>query len=200
MQQISPAAERNKSFIFEALNPYLPRGARVLEIASGTGQHAAYICQQRPDIVWQPTDPDPLALQSIESFRLELELNAMLEPLAFNIMGDRPSAIAGPYDLLVNINMIHISPWKACLGLLDNSAELLKTNGTLYFYGPFFQKDVETAPSNIDFDRSLRKRDPLWGLRNLDDVVSEAERRGFRLQKVLPMPANNLSVIFQKAT
>lgn len=198
MKQIAPAAERNKSFIFEALTPYLPQGARVLEIASGTGQHAAYICRQRPDIAWQPTDGDPQSLKSIEAFRLEDELNALLEPVAFNIMDDAPAAIAPPYDLLVNINMIHIAPWKACLSLLNWAEELLKANGFLYFYGPFVEKDRATAPSNIDFDRSLRERNPEWGLRNLEDLVSEADKRGFPLQKVLPMPANNLSVIFQK--
>lgn len=198
MKRYSPAAERNKFPIFEVLNPLLPKNARVLEVASGSGQHAAFFCTQRPDLVWQPTDVDEESLDSIRAFQLECP--AMKEAVRWSVVDDMPSSLKGPYDVLVNINMIHIAPWIACQSLVKHASQLLPADGKLFLYGPFLVKDRETAPSNLEFDRSLKERNPLWGLRELDRVIGEAEAQGFQFQEAVDMPANNLSVIFRRST
>ncbi|MDQ3235334.1 MAG: class I SAM-dependent methyltransferase [Pseudobdellovibrionaceae bacterium] len=197
MKLCSPGAERNKLPIFEVLNPILPANARVLEVASGSGQHAAFLCSQRPDVLWQPTDIDQDAFDSIRAFQLDCP-TTMKEPIKWSVTDARPPSLQGPYDVVVNINMIHIAPWAACLSLLRQASQALVPEGKLFLYGPFVLKDRETAPSNQEFDRSLRERNPLWGLRDLDDVVAEAKARGLIFQRRVDMPANNISVIFEK--
>lgn len=198
LQAISPAAERNKESILEVLNPFLPARARLLEIASGTGQHAHYVCMKRPDIVWQPSDPDPASLASIESFRMEMSGTGFLKPIPWSLLEPLPENLNRPFDVVVNINMIHISPWEACLALLDHCKTWLAQGGVLYLYGPYLIKNRPVAPSNLDFNQSLQERDPRWGLRDLDRVRAEAEARGLRWLKTVDMPANNFSVIFER--
>lgn len=198
MKKFSPAAERNQSFILEALSPYLSAGCRVLEIASGTGQHAAYMTTRRPDILWQGSDPDEESFASLKAFQ-EDQGNNFLKPIPWNVRDEIPASIGKEYDLIVNINMIHISPWEACLELLDKTKVLLRPNGILYFYGPFIVEGEETASSNEEFDNSLRMRNSAWGLRSLNDVVKQARLRGLEFVEVVKMPANNLSLIFRKA-
>lgn len=200
MQRHSPAAERNRSPLFEILNPLLKPGAQVLEIASGTGQHADFICRARPDITWQASDPDEESVQSIQSFHEECRSPAFLRPLRWSVLDPLPPVLDRSFDALVNINMIHIAPWEACLALLDHTKTWLSEGGFLFFYGPFFVKGQPTAESNLAFHESLQERNPNWGLRNLDVLIAEASRRGLSWQKTVGMPANNLSVIFQKVS
>ncbi|RYZ52108.1 MAG: DUF938 domain-containing protein [Proteobacteria bacterium] len=202
MNAFSPAAERNREAIFMALNPFLPEGAKVLEIASGTGQHAVYIAAQRPDIQWQPSDRDEAALRSIpewiegsgvKNVEKPLELDVITHVKDWSSPGRRESL-----DALVSINMIHIAPWEACLALFDLAASALKPRATLFLYGPFLMADRETAPSNLGFDLSLKERNPLWGIRSLETVSRLAEDKGFKRLHVIDLPANNEAVIFQK--
>ncbi|RZA26853.1 MAG: DUF938 domain-containing protein [Proteobacteria bacterium] len=171
VKQVSEAAERNKRLIFEVLNPYLGQGAKVLEIASGTGQHAAHFSRERPDLVWQASDIDPIALASIRAYREELGLSSFCEPVAWDIREDLPSAISGPFDAVLSINMIHISPWESGLSLFLKASALLNPGGILCLYGPFLQEDVPLAASNLSFDHSLRSRNPQWGIRSLETVL-----------------------------
>jgi len=198
LQALSPAAERNKEPILEVLNPLLPQKAQVLEIASGTGQHAQYFCMKRPDIVWQPSDPDRASIISIESYRAETSGTGFKKPEPWSVLEPLPENLNRPFDAVVNINMIHISPWEACVALLDHCKTWLAKGGVLYLYGPYFIKDRPTAPSNLDFHQSLQERDSRWGLRDLDRVRAEAEARGLYWLKTVDMPANNFSVIFEK--
>ena len=198
MKQISPSAERNKALIFDVLNPYLPRDGTVLEIASGTGQHAAYNAEQRRDIHWQPTDIDPVSIASIAAYQAECKQSGMQIPLYFSIQEEPPQGILASYDVMVSINMIHISAWESCLRLLDHATRLLNPGGLLFMYGPFLQDGIPTAPSNLDFDRSLRDRNPAWGIRDLGVVMKEALTRGLQPIKTVAMPANNLCVMFGK--
>lgn len=198
MQARSPAAERNKQPILEVLNPLLLPQARVLEVASGTGQHAQYFCMKRPDIVWQPSDPDQASIASIESYRGELSGTGLNKPEQWSVLESLPEHLNRTFDAVVNINMIHISPWETCLALLDHCKTWLAPGGVLYLYGPYFIKDRPVAPSNLAFHQSLQQRNPLWGLRDLDQVRAEAEAQGLHHIKTVDMPAHNFSVIFKK--
>lgn len=194
----SPAASRNKEPILEVLRRVLPETGLVLEIASGTGEHAAFLATQMPCLSWQPSDPDPGARASIaawsahagnpENLRAPLDLDAAGE--------DWPIAAA---DAIVCINMIHISPWASCRGLMRGAARILPHGGMLYLYGPYRASGRHTAPSNDVFDRSLRAQDPSWGVRDIEDVIAEAEKNGLSFVETVAMPANNLSAIFRKS-
>ena len=197
MKQSSPAVARNREPIAEVLGEILPPRGLILEIASGTGEHAAFFAGAFPKLLWQPSDAEPVALRSIEAWRAESGLFNLLPPISLDVRGAHwPVAEA---DAVLCINMVHISPWPATVGLMRGAARLLRPEAPLYLYGPFLQDDVETAPSNIAFDCDLKARNPDWGLRSLETVTEEAESHGFRLDRVVPMPANNLSVIFRKA-
>jgi SAM-dependent methyltransferase len=198
MPSLSPAAERNKEPIFEILNPLLPKGAQVLEVASGTGQHAAYFCEKRPDLRWQPSDPDPAGFESIMDFYKQRKNEAFLEPIRWSVHDPLPQVLQRKFDAVVNINMIHISPWEACLALLDHCQTWLASGGILYLYGPYMLSDRPTAPSNLAFHQSLQARDPRWGLRELDQVVAAAAERGLQWKRTIDMPANNVSVLFTR--
>jgi len=200
MKQYSPAAERNSLPIFAVLDPLLPVTAQVLEVASGTGQHADFFSQKRPDIIWQPTDYDAESLASILAYQQECTSPALQKPVCWSVIEDRPTLLTGPFDAIVNINMIHISPWEACFGLMQHAEQLLLDEGVLFLYGPFLIHGRETAPSNIDFDRSLQERNPHWGLRDLDQVIAVAAGHGLHFQEFIDMPANNLAVIFHRKT
>jgi SAM-dependent methyltransferase len=193
----APHVARNAAPIAEVLRNVLPRRGLVLEIASGSGEHALHFASEFPALLFQPSDPDPAALRSIDAWRADAGLFNLLPALALDVRAaDWPVAAA---DAILCINMIHISPWPATEGLMRGAGRLLAPGAPLYLYGPYRQVGVETAPSNAAFDQSLRARDPEWGLRDLDDVAAQAGHEGLRLEKVIPMPANNLSLVLRRA-
>jgi hypothetical protein len=194
---VSPSVARNRGVILEVLEPHLPSRGLVLEIASGTGEHAIYNAAACPGLLWQATDPDPAAIASIAAWRNHTALPNVLPPLVLDASGPETWAVAAA-DAVVNINMIHISPWSATQGLMSGAGRLLPKNGLLFLYGPFLERDVETAPSNLAFDRSLRERNAAWGIRQLDEVSALGARHGLSLSRRIAMPANNLSLIFRK--
>jgi SAM-dependent methyltransferase len=192
----APATDRNRDPIASVLRETLPPTGLVLELASGTGEHAVHFARRFPHLEWQPSDPDPNALTSIEAWAADAGLPNLRAPVELDAAGgtwpiDRADAV-------LCINMVHISPWAATLGLLAGAAGLLPPGGPLYLYGPYRRHGIETAASNEAFDRSLRSRNPDWGLRDLEAVVSAAELNGLSLESVTEMPANNLSLVFRK--
>ncbi len=192
----APATARNVDAIIAVLRDVLPDAGSVLEIASGSGEHVVAFARAFPTLTFQPSDPDRQALASIAAWRSEASPANILAPIALDA-----AAQAWPVeraDAILAINMVHISPWEATLGLLDGAARILSSGGPLYLYGAYLRNDAPTAPSNLAFDESLRARDPRWGIRRLEDVVAEAATRGLSLGKVVEMPANNLSVVFAR--
>lgn len=194
MKRESPSVARNRAVLAAALANWLPRRGRVLEIASGSGEHALYFATRFPELTFQPSDPDPEARASIAAYIEEAGLPNLLPPVALDAMGEAPFP---PADVILCINMIHIAPWEATPGLLRRAADALPPDGLLILYGPFLREGVPTAPSNLDFDAELRARDPRWGLRSLDEVAAQAEPQ-FTVPQVMEMPANNLTVVFQR--
>jgi SAM-dependent methyltransferase len=193
----APHVARNAEPIEAVLRGVLPERGLVLEIASGTGEHALHFAHAFPQLRWQPSDPDPAALASIEAWRAGAELPNLLSPIALDACAQEwPVQRA---DAVVAINMVHISPWSATEGLLRGAGRLLARGAPLYLYGPYRQAEVPTVPSNEAFDASLRARDPQWGLRDLEEVAAAAQAQALVLESVVPMPANNLSVVFRKA-
>ncbi len=193
------AAARNTVPILDVLGAILPETGRALEIASGTGQHAAAFAGAFPGIGWQPSDRDAAARNSIAAWVVESGLGNLLPPVDIDVMNAGwPDTVAGELDLIVCINMIHISPWEACEGLMDGAGKLLREGGLLYLYGPYKRDGGHTAPSNAAFDESLRGRNPAWGIRDMGDVEAAAGGRGMALENTVAMPANNFSVIFRK--
>lgn len=192
----APATARNRAPILEVLQRHLPARGVVLEIASGSGEHAVHFAQAFPDLMLQPSDPDPDARASIDAWAAEAALPNIQPALALDATAEVwPIRVA---DAVLCINMIHISPWAAAVGLVRGAAGVLPKDGLLYLYGPFRRDGRHTAPSNEAFDRSLRARDPSWGVRDLETVTALALSHGFAEPLVEPMPANNLSLIFRK--
>ncbi|WJH39242.1 class I SAM-dependent methyltransferase [Aliirhizobium terrae] len=191
-RKYAPAVQRNREAIAAVLKDLLPRDGLILELASGSGEHAVYFAGLFPQLTWQPSDPDPHALTSIEAWREHSGLPNLLAPLNIDAAAS-PWPIAEA-DAVLCINMIHISPWSSTEGLLAGSRKLLKPGQPLFIYGPFIQAGVETAPSNIAFDASLRERNPEWGVRRIYDVIALARDCGFTREEIIPMPANNLFV------
>ena len=192
----APHVVRNAAPIEAVLRGVLPERGLVLEIASGTGEHAIHFARAFPDLQWQPSDPDPAALASIDAWRAGAELPNLLPPIALDVRS--PQWPVERADSILAINMVHISPWSATEGLLRGARRLLARGAPLYLYGPYRQADVPTAPSNEAFDASLRARNPEWGLRDLDDLAAAAEAQALALDAVVPMPANNLSLVFRR--
>lgn len=190
----APAAARNVEPIGDVLGKWLPASGLVLEIASGTGEHALAFARRFPQVAWQPTDPDPQALISIAAWADEGPQN-LNRPLQLDVCAPAWPIVRA--DAILCINMVHIAPWEAALGLLDGAERLLEPAAPLILYGPWLQSGVPTAPSNEAFDLSLRERDPRWGLRLVEDFASEAARRGFQLLERQPMPSNNLMLLFE---
>jgi hypothetical protein len=191
----APATARNRDAILAVLREILPVSGLVLEIASGTGEHVRYFAEALPGLDWQPSDPDPDALASIAAWTEGIP--NIQPPLQLDASApDWPIMRA---DAMLCINMVHISPWVATEGLFAGAARLLECDAPLYLYGPYRRADVPTAPSNDAFDASLKARDPEWGLRDLEDVIALAERHEFCLDRLVEMPANNLSVVFRGA-
>jgi len=192
----SPAAERNKQAIADVLVRVLPQAGLVLEIASGTGQHAEHFAQRLPALTWQPSDPEAAMLPLLAARVERAALPNLRQPLAFNVHDAAPTL--GTVAAVVCINMIHIAPWSACAALLGHAERWLAPGAPLVLYGPFKRGGEHTAPSNEAFDAQLRRRNPEWGVRDLDDVVELARRHRLARAEVVAMPANNLTVVFAR--
>ncbi|MBI1236706.1 MAG: DUF938 domain-containing protein [Alphaproteobacteria bacterium] len=192
----SPSAARNSAVIADVLSPVLASQARVLEIGSGTGEHAEAVCSVRPDIKWTPSDPDELSRRS-QAARAR-ETGGVQAPLELDVSVPGWTQDLPEFDALVCCNVIHISPWTAAEGLARGAADILGTEGRIFLYGPFLE-GADTAPSNLEFDTSLKARNPQWGVRALQDVTQLFAHNGFHLEKRIAMPANNLSLIFSRA-
>jgi len=199
----SPAAERNRAPILARLQALLPPAGRALEIASGTGQHAAHFAAALPGWAWQPTDADDALFSTIAGWSRAAGASNVLPPRRLDVReGDWPSdggpRFGTPFDLVFAANLLHISPWACCTGLMQGAARHLSPAGLLVTYGPYLEDDVPTAPGNLAFDADLRARDPAWGLRRLADVAQEAGRAGLALRERHAMPANNLLLVFSR--
>jgi len=195
MKRHAPAAGRNREPIAAVLTEELPATGTVLEIASGTGEHAVHFARTYPHLTWQPSDPDPDARSSIAAWRGAENLPNLLPPLELNAAAsDWPIEHA---DAIVCINMVHISPPAAAEGLLAGAGNLLPAGAPLILYGPYLEEGVETAPSNLEFDRSLKARDPRWGLRRVDWIDELAAKQGLHRTRRVAMPANNLTLVYR---
>ena len=192
----APAALRNREPIAEVLGEWLPPAGLVLEIASGTGEHALDFAERFPRLEWQPSDVHPDALASIEAWRAVATLPNLRAPPAINAAS--PTWPIERADAVLSINMVHISPWPCALGLLDGAARLLAPGAPLILYGPWLKDDVPTTPSNLAFDSDLRRRDAEWGLRRVEDVAEAAAQRGLQLVETRAMPANNMMLLLRR--
>ena len=196
MKQHFPATARNREPILALLKEELPRDGSVFEVASGSGEHAAYFVPRLPGIRWQPSDADPALVESVAAWRGEAAAAGLLAPVRFDVARDDwPVAAA---DAVVAINLIHIAPWPVTEALFAGARDVLGENGLVFLYGPYRRDGRHTAPSNAEFDAGLRSRDPDWGVRDLGEVEAVADAHGFRLSRVAAMPANNLSVMFRR--
>jgi len=194
----APAALRNREPIAEVLADWLAPSGLVLEIASGSGEHAIHFAKAFPDLEWQPSDAHADALASIAAWRATAGLPNVREPLVIDAAS--PDWPIGKADALLNINMVHISPWASALGLIAGAARVLTAGAPLILYGPWLAGDIATAPSNLAFDTDLKRRDPEWGLRRVEDFTAAANRHGFGLIETRPMPANNLMLLLRRGT
>jgi SAM-dependent methyltransferase len=192
----APAVARNRDPILDVLRRVLPARGTVVEVASGSGEHAVYFAAALPDLIWQPTDRDPAALRSIVAHRAAAGLPNLAPPLELDAASSGWPVDSA--DAIVAINMVHISPWRATEGLIAGAARVLAPSGVLYLYGPYKENGVHTAPSNAAFDASLRARDPEWGVRDVAEVADLADARGLALAERVAMPANNLSLVFRR--
>lgn len=208
----APATLRNREPILAILAELLPPTGTVLEIASGTGEHAVYFAPRLAPRQWLPSDPSATARASIAGWGEAVPCPNLHPPLNLDVMVtpwpvetpplvDAPDLDLHQYPItaIVSINMIHIAPWDACLGLLAGASRLLPTGGILYLYGPFKQQDETIAPSNVSFDQNLRSQNPTWGVRDLQTVLDTAQQQELTLVKTVAMPANNLSVVLVKS-
>lgn len=201
----SPAADRNKQPILEALQKVLPARGRALEIASGTGQHAAWLGSGLSGWEWQPTEVNSTALPTIAAWVRQAGASNVRAPCLLDVMEAQwpsddetlASTFALPFDAIFCANMLHISPWPTCRALMQGARRhLTRDGGLLLIYGPFLEDDVPTSQGNLDFDTSLRAQNPAWGLRRREAVEEEAAHGGLRLRQRLVMPANNLLLVF----
>jgi len=196
------ATERNREPILTVLKRVLPSEGTVLEIASGTGEHAVFFASRLSALQWLPSEPQPSSLESVRAWRAAAPAPNLMEPVALNV-GVSPWPVeveppALPIAAIVNINMIHISAWNMCEALMAGAGRVLPTGGVLYLYGPFICEGVKTAPSNEAFDVMLRDRNSEWGIRALADVSAIARTHGLEHIETIEMPANNLSVVFRR--
>ena len=199
----SPASVRNGPHILKILKKILPSAGTVLEVAAGSGQHAVMFAPEFPNLMWLPTDPADDKLTSIQAWMKEEPSDNILKPLKVDASETKwpveSMKLNPPISALICINMIHIAPWPAGQGLLAAAGRNLPKKGVFYLYGPFNEEGKFTAPSNQDFDVTLKRNNPEWGLRDLGVVVREAAMQGLNLQEVFNMPANNKSVVFRKS-
>jgi SAM-dependent methyltransferase len=196
-RRYAPAAARNREPILSVLRRHLPRSGLVLEIASGTGEHTLHFADaSSPDLIFQPSDPDPVARDSIVAWISEAGCRNVRPAIVLDARSDDwPIKTA---DAVLCINMIHIAPWNAAVGLMRGAGRLLTPEGFLFLYGPFRRGGRHTAPSNAAFDESLRQQNSEWGVRDLEAVQELAEHNGFGPPEIVEMPANNLSLIFRR--
>ncbi|MEW5728655.1 MAG: DUF938 domain-containing protein [Pseudomonadota bacterium] len=195
MKRHAPATARNREPILAVLDRVLPARGLVLEIASGTGEHAAHFAPRLPRLDWQPTDPDPDALASIAAWAAETGAVNLRPPLVLDVRRPWP---VGQAEAVFCANMIHIAPWECALALVEGAGRVLPAGGVLVVYGPFRVGGRHTAAGNEAFDADLRRRDPAWGVRDLEAVVETAQAAGLDHMETVPMPANNLIVVWRK--
>jgi SAM-dependent methyltransferase len=193
----APSATRNRDPILAVLSWVLPTSGVVLEIASGTGQHSVHCAAALSGVTWQPSDPDAASRESIEAWRQEAALANMNAPIALDVR-DEPWEVPDTLAGIVCINMIHIAPWEAAEALFAGAGKRLARDGVLYLYGPYKRDGAHTAPSNAAFDDQLRATDARWGVRDLEAVEALGRGAGLVLQEVVPMPANNFSLVFRR--
>jgi hypothetical protein len=202
-RRYAPATQRNREPILEVLRQVLPPTGTILEISSGTGEHAIFMAPQLAPRQWLPSDPDPDARASITAWQQAAPCDNLHPPIDLDASSPHWSVESDdslniePIGAIVNINMVHIAPKSAYLGLMAGASRILPHKGILYLYGPFKQAGVPTAPSNEAFDASLRSQNPEWGIRDLAEIATAAETHNLHLHKIFPMPANNLSLVFQ---
>ena len=195
-RQYAPATLRNRDFILDVLRDVLPTTGDILEVASGSGEHIVHFARNFPALVFQPSDPEPDALLSVAAWVKATRVTNVRKPILLDASQSVwPIASA---DGIICINMVHISPWEATLGLIKGAAAILPPASPFYLYGPYLREGFATAPSNQAFDRSLRDRNPTWGLRDLEAVAAMAQSVGFSAPVITEMPANNLSVVFRR--
>lgn len=202
-RQFAPATQRNREPILEVLQRILPSTGTILEIASGTGEHAVFFAPRLSGRKWLPTDINYLSLASISAWLKHSPSDNIYPPILLDVCAniwsiEQEKQYLDEITAIVSINMIHIAPWSACLGLMAGAGRILPPNGILYLYGPFKQNGQHTAPSNATFDESLKSQNAEWGVRDLDDVITAAKTQNLYWRETVSMPANNLSVVFQK--
>jgi hypothetical protein len=197
VRRSAPAAQRNREPIAEVLSEWLPVSGLLLEVASGTGEHAVWFAERFPGLQWQPSDAHPDALASIAAWQQGAGLPNVLRPVVIDASNPADWPIERA-DAVLNINMAHISPWPASLGLIAGASRMLPSGAPLILYGPWLKDDIETVPSNLAFDADLKARDPEWGLRRVEDFAEAAEVEGFQLVETRGMPANNLMLLFAR--
>jgi Protein of unknown function (DUF938) len=195
-RQYAPATLRNRDFILDVLRDVLPKTGLILEIASGSGEHIVHFAKNLPSLVFQPSDPDADARLSVAAWVKATDVSNVRSPIALD--ASNPVWPIASADGIICINMIHISPWEATVGLINGAAAVLPPGSPLYLYGPYISEGFATAPSNQAFDRSLRDRNQNWGLRDLEAVAAIAQSVGFSAPVITEMPANNLSVVFHR--
>ncbi len=200
--QHSPAAERNRQPILEALRSVLPAQGAALEIASGTGQHVAWFAAGLPGWNWQPSDAQADGFASIAWWCAEAGVANVLLPVLLDVMAPSWPSVGAEFgvrfDAIYCANMLHISPWATCAALMLGASRYLTADGVLSTYGSYLEPDVVTSAGNLDFDVSLRETNPEWGIRALDDVTRQAALAGLRLSERIQMPANNLLLVFRR--
>ena len=191
-----PHVARNREAILQVLRRVLPPQGLVLEVASGGGEHAAYFAERLRSLIWQPSDLDPRSLASIAAHRTAADAPNLLAPVCLDATSEQWPVESA--DALVCINMIHISPWVVSEGLMAGARRVLRMGGVIYLYGPYKIDGRHTAQSNEEFDAWLRTQNAQWGVRDFADMADLAARNDFVLIETVPMPANNLSIIFKR--
>lgn len=200
-RMFSPSAARNSEPILKILRRLLPSQGVVLEIGCGTGEHAVCFAEAFPNLTWLPSDPDPASRASTASWIKFKRLNNVLSPLDVDACSTEWSVgTLAPFDAMLSINMVHIAPWDATVGLFSGAGRLLRAGGRLCLYGPFMHNGAHNAPSNAVFDETLKARNPSWGLRDIADLERVAGAVGLRLGEIVEMPANNKLLVFDHLT
>ena len=189
-----PATLRNRDPILSIIQQHLPENGCILETASGTGEHLTYFAKKYPHLQWQPSDKSDELFWAIRT-RSE-NIPNVLPPKVVDVTNINPTILNQRYNAIFNINMIHISPWQACLGFFSLASRIMKSTGLIYMYGPYKKKGKHTSYSNEVFDNNLRAQNQEWGVRDMDEVISVAETNGFYIHQIEPMPANNYSLVF----
>ncbi len=202
-RKLSPTAARNKMPIAKAMLPFIPDQARILEIAAGTGEHALHMCQMRPDIFWQPSDPDVASRESQAAWGEDCR-DQIASPLDIDLLKPEwalpfAGAIKPEFEAIFCANMIHIAPWEATLALAEGAQIILRKGGRVILYGPFLEGET-TAPSNLAFDNTLKMRNPAWGVRDLKSVKHIFADAGFNVLARIEMPKDNRVIIFEKSS